>query len=131
MNKKYCIYKIINNKSKKVVYVGQHACLINANDDYFGSGYYIKYLRHYLYKNKLKFLDLFHKEIEYSNIKYKDTVDYMEKYTIEKYKKENQCMLNFASRGSKNVFFYYPKTKKSKIHLHEYIKNNLENNNWI
>ena len=41
MNKKYYIYKIVNNLNQKV-YIGKHSQIANKKDNYFGSGVLLK-----------------------------------------------------------------------------------------
>ena len=95
MEKKYCIYKIINNKNGDVLYVGCHKCY-SIDDNYYGSGSYIKY-----FKRKLKkvWKSLIHKEIICYGIEEQEDAFFFEKFYVEKYRSVGQCILNYQDGG--------------------------------
>lgn len=87
----YCIYKITNIINGKT-YIGQHRYKY-LNDSYMGSGIHIKRaIRKYGIEN-------FRKEILYSNIQYKETVDDMERFAITKERSIGKAEYNIADGG--------------------------------
>lgn len=93
--KKYCIYKIINNKNKDVLYVGCHLCSY-PDDNYYGSGAYITY-----FKRRLKrvWKNYIHKEIICYGIEDQEDAFFFESFYIQKYKEKGQAILNYQLGG--------------------------------
>lgn len=88
----YYIYKITNLVNGKT-YIGQHKYK-KLNDSYMGSGIHIKRaIKKYGVKN-------FKKEILYSNIQYKETVDDMERFAIAKERAIGKAEYNIADGGA-------------------------------
>lgn len=87
----YYIYRITNQINGKT-YIGQHKYK-DLNDDYMGSGIYIKRaIKKYGIEN-------FTKEILYSKIQYKETADDMEKFAISKERALGKAEYNIANGG--------------------------------
>lgn len=87
----YYIYKITNKVNGKT-YIGQHKYK-KLNDSYMGSGKLIKRaIKKYGIEN-------FEKEILYSRIQYKETVDNMEKFAISKERALGKAEYNIADGG--------------------------------
>ena len=88
----YYIYRITNLVNGKT-YIGQHKYR-KLNDSYMGSGIRIKRaIKKYGIKN-------FKKEILYSNIQYKETVDDMERFAIAKERAIGKAEYNIADGGA-------------------------------
>jgi group I intron endonuclease len=84
----YRITNLINNKT----YIGQHKYK-DLNDRYMGSGKLIKLAQ------KKYGIENFKKEILYSNIQYKETVDDMERFAIAKERAIGKAEYNIADGG--------------------------------
>lgn len=87
----YYIYKITNLIDGKT-YIGQHKYK-KLNDSYMGSGVHIKRAI------KKHGIENFKKEILYSNIQYKETVDDMERFAIAKERAIGKAEYNIADGG--------------------------------
>ena len=87
----YYIYRITNKVNGKT-YIGQHK-YEDLNDNYMGSGVLLA-------KAKKKYgKENFEKEILYSRIQYKETVDSMEKFAISKERALGKAEYNIAEGG--------------------------------
>lgn len=87
----YYIYRITNKINGKT-YIGQHKYK-KLNDDYMGSGKFLwRAYRKYGFEN-------FEKEILYSRIQYKETVDAMERFAIAKERSIGKAEYNIADGG--------------------------------
>ena len=87
----YYIYRITNKVNNKT-YIGQHKYK-KLNDSYMGSGKLIKRAQ------KKYGMENFEKEILYSRIQYKETVDAMERFAIAKERALGKAEYNLASGG--------------------------------
>lgn len=93
----YCIYKITNLINGKT-YIGQHKYK-KLNDSYLGSGKLIKQAIDKYGKENFK------KEILYSNIQYRETVDDMERFAIAKERAKGKAEYNIADGGNGGLIF--------------------------
>lgn len=91
----YYIYRITNLINGKT-YIGQHKYK-DLNDSYMGSGI----LLHKAYKKYG--IENFKKEILYSNIQYKETVDDMERFAIAKERAVGKAEYNIADGGQSGI----------------------------
>ena len=90
----YCIYRITNLINGKT-YIGQHKYK-KLDDSYMGSGVYLA-------KAKKKYgIENFKKEILYSRIQYKETVDDMERFAIAKERAIGKAEYNITDGGEGN-----------------------------
>lgn len=88
----YYIYRITNKINGKT-YIGQHKYK-KLNDNYMGSGKLLwRAYRKYGFEN-------FEKEILYSRIQYKETVDAMERFAIAKERALGKAEYNIADGGN-------------------------------
>ena len=107
----YCIYKITNLINGKT-YIGQHKYK-DLNDSYMGSGIHIKRaIRKYGIEN-------FKKEILYSNIQYKETVDDMERFAIAKERAIGKAEYNIADGGEGGGCKGYHHTEEARKRISE------------
>ena len=92
---KYYIYKLINKKNNDVIYIRYHKYK-TIDDDYYGSGSFLKY-----FKRKLKIIwkKLIYKEIICYGIENEDDACFLEKTYIKKYRDINQAILNYQDGG--------------------------------
>ena len=100
----YCIYKITNLINGKT-YIGQHKYK-DINDSYMGSGVLLhRAFEKYGKKN-------FKKEVLYSSIKYKETVDDMERFAIAKERTIGKAEYNIADGGEGGCGKHSEETKR-------------------
>lgn len=88
----YYIYRITNKVNGKT-YIGQHKYK-DFNDNYMGSGKLIRRAQ------KKYGMENFEKEILYSRIQYKETVDSMERFAIAKERAIGKAEYNIADGGN-------------------------------
>lgn len=103
----YCIYKITNLINGKT-YIGQHKYK-NLYDSYMGSGKHLKRAQ------KKYGIENFRKEILYSNIRYKETVDDMERFAIAKERSIGKAEYNIADGGGGSKGAKHSDETKEKI----------------
>ena len=104
----YYIYRITNKVNGKT-YIGQHKYK-KLDDSYMGSGKLIKRAQ------KKYGMENFEKEILYSRIQYKETVDDMEKFAIAKERALGKAEYNIADGGDGGPLY------KGKQHSEEWKK---------
>ena len=103
----YYIYRITNKVNGKT-YIGQHKYK-ELNDSYMGSGVYIKRaINKYGIEN-------FEKEILYSRIQYKETVDAMERFAIAKERALEKAEYNIADGGQGNRGHHITEETRQKL----------------
>ena len=103
----YYIYRITNKVNGKT-YIGQHKYK-DLSDNYMGSGKLIRRAQ------KKYGMESFEKEILYSRIQYKKTVDDMERFAIAKERAIGKAEYNIADGGSGPVGVSFSDEHKRRI----------------
>ena len=96
MNKLGMIYKIIDMKNNKVIYIGQHK-YSNINDKYMGSGSYLRKI----YKKYGK--EFFKREIIEHSISEQKVLDKLEEYWIKEFNTIYPNGYNITPTGTNNT----------------------------